>query len=150
MSKLCGQCPSFCCAEAHTNLLPDTPRSLSQFAGWPRVSRGCLPPVARTSRFSWHGHRWPSQLLPGAGRMSLLLLFLWPTMAPNQTVMSVGLRSRPLPQRGTTEPMPTSSDYTHREVQGIDINCTVYHPGLLWGQVMSQSFSLFKGYKESA
>lgn len=24
-----------------------------------------------------------------------------------------------------------------------------YHPGLLWGQVMSQSFSLFKGYKES-
>lgn len=49
MSKLCGQCPSFCCAEAHTNLLPDTPRSLSQFAGWPRVSRGaCLP---------WRGRR---------------------------------------------------------------------------------------------
>jgi hypothetical protein len=60
--------------------------------------------------------------------MSLMLLFLWPAMAPNQTVMAVGLRSRPLPQRGTTEPMTTSSDYTHRKVQGIDINCTVLSP----------------------
>ena len=108
-------------------------------------------PVCPALLFRWSGASVPPGPVapPVAAPLSLLLLFLWPTMAPNQTVMSVGLRSRPLPQRGTTEPMPTSSDYTHREVQGIDINCTVYHPGLLWGQVMSQSFSLFKGYKES-
>lgn len=102
-----------CCAEAHSNRLPRyTPWCLicrvathvPQVPGSPLAEDLAVllaqPQVALTASSG------------GAGRMSLLLLFLWPTMAPNQIMMSVGLRSRSLPQRGTAEPMTTSSDYT--------------------------------------
>lgn len=55
-------------------------------------------------------HRGHFQLLLGASLMSLLLTVLWPKEVTWPNVMSVGLGSRPLPQKGASGPIATSSD----------------------------------------